>query len=310
MSWALALSEEVRGDKPLAVACGRHRIALWRSPEGDVYAVEDRCPHRRAPLSLGCVLPNGNIRCGYHGWSYDGDTGMLKNIPNLKGEQKFSSLYKVKTYPCREESGLIRVALNGEVTPGVPSGDTLARSGVVALALDYEEYLNALFDGPWLIFSIPGVRMTEYFHGDPHWQDGHIVLKRWCHWAGRRIDSRFTEDFPLLLHSATNPQTGETAFSLRDMDRRELIRATLAPAPAERGVTAIRWRAERGSSVPPMRKLWLSRRSPIRHRQWVDGAKLRKLLKSASTPFQKLRQGSLKSADIIWHGGFDYAETR
>ena len=75
--WALARSEEVTPAKPINVDLAGQPIVLWRDHEGHVRALEDRCPHRRAPLSLGCVLGNGMMQCGYHGWTFDGATGHL-----------------------------------------------------------------------------------------------------------------------------------------------------------------------------------------------------------------------------------------
>ena len=68
--WAVARSEEVTGDKPLSVDIGDRPVVLWRDLKGIARALEDRCPHRRAPLSLGCIRKEGWIQCGYHGWSY------------------------------------------------------------------------------------------------------------------------------------------------------------------------------------------------------------------------------------------------
>jgi len=92
--WAVARSEEVTGKKPLSVDIGDRPVVLWRDAEGHARALEDRCPHRRAPLSLGCIRKEGWIQCGYHGWSYDGATGRVREIPNLKNEQRFSPVYR------------------------------------------------------------------------------------------------------------------------------------------------------------------------------------------------------------------------
>ena len=63
--WILARSEEVTGKKPLSVDIGDQPIVMWRDNQGVVRALEDRCPHRRAPLSLGCIRDNGWIQCTY-----------------------------------------------------------------------------------------------------------------------------------------------------------------------------------------------------------------------------------------------------
>ncbi|MGH8982218.1 MAG: Rieske 2Fe-2S domain-containing protein [Acidimicrobiales bacterium] len=46
-----------------------------------LYAFEDRCPHRQAPLSIGAV-EDGVLRCAYHGWCFDAG-GRCVDIPAL-----------------------------------------------------------------------------------------------------------------------------------------------------------------------------------------------------------------------------------
>jgi vanillate O-demethylase monooxygenase subunit len=43
---------------------------LYRTSDGEVVAMRDRCPHRFAPLSRGC-LKDDHIQCGYHGLVFD-----------------------------------------------------------------------------------------------------------------------------------------------------------------------------------------------------------------------------------------------
>ena len=62
--WAVALSEEVTGEKPLSVDIGDRPVVLWRDLKGQARALEDRCPHRRAPLSLGCIRKEVGFSAG------------------------------------------------------------------------------------------------------------------------------------------------------------------------------------------------------------------------------------------------------
>ena len=54
------------GVRPLGRTICNERMVFFRGPEGKVAAVEDFCPHRGAPLSLGKVC-DGKLVCGYHG---------------------------------------------------------------------------------------------------------------------------------------------------------------------------------------------------------------------------------------------------
>ena len=46
-------------------------IVLYRKANGDVAAIEDRCAHRFAPLSMGKIVGGDRIQCPYHGLEYD-----------------------------------------------------------------------------------------------------------------------------------------------------------------------------------------------------------------------------------------------
>ena len=92
------------GENPLGVTRLGDRIVLWRDREGVVHALEDRCPHRGARLSLGWNLGD-RLACWYHGVEIDAG-GTVLDVPAvdscpLKGKNA------VRRYPCREVRGAI-----------------------------------------------------------------------------------------------------------------------------------------------------------------------------------------------------------
>ncbi len=65
-TWYVAASSAEVQDKPLGrTICGEPMV-FYRGDGDKVSALEDFCPHRGAPLSLGKVC-NGKLVCGYHG---------------------------------------------------------------------------------------------------------------------------------------------------------------------------------------------------------------------------------------------------
>ena len=86
----------------VARALSAHRIVeqqvvLYRTEAGQVVAMEDACPHRLMPLSMG-KLKGDAIECGYHGMTYD-CTGTCVRIP---GQAQIPSNAVVRTYPTHE----------------------------------------------------------------------------------------------------------------------------------------------------------------------------------------------------------------
>lgn len=287
--WKVARSEEVTSAKPLAVDIGDQPVVLWRDAQGIARALEDRCPHRRAPLSRGCVRDNGWLQCGYHGWSYDGETGRLKEIPNMKDEQKFPPVYKAAAFAVSESGGFVSVNLDPKsAQPGPVANDTLALSGTAHVALDHNEWVSALFDDPGIVIGIRGVQFTPYLMSELREEDGLLVMERFCQWGKLHLPSFATAEFPITLVTRTHPQTGETDAVLRDDNFRTLLTAQIAPVPAARGVTQVRWRAALGD-VLKGRSAALRRKGSFEVRTAIDAAALRVLIRSASHHGQKLR---------------------
>jgi nitrite reductase/ring-hydroxylating ferredoxin subunit len=294
--WAVALSEEVTREKPLSVDIGDRPVVLWRDLTGQPRALEDRCPHRRAPLSLGCIRKEGWIQCGYHGWSYDGQTGRVTEIPNLKNEQRFGPVYRAERFAVHEAAGFVRVSLNADASPPPLAAPDMPLSGVAHVAVDHERYLAALLDDPGLLLSIFGVHFTPYLMAELHQQDAELVMERSCQWKLPHWPAAFSSDYPLNLISSTDPRTGETAFVLNDRDFRELLTMRLAPVPAARGVTAVRWRALLGTGLPNWTERTLRWFDPIKVHADIDGSALRKLKPTVSIVFENLRRAQHPSS--------------
>lgn len=295
--WAVARSEEVTAAKPINVDIGDQPVVLWRDAGGIARALEDRCPHRRAPLSLGCVLGNGMIQCGYHGWTYDGATGHLKDIPNLKSDAKFPALYRAAAFAVAESGGFVRVCLDARAAPPAPLDETLPLSGTAIVALEHQHYIAALFDDPALVIRIRGLRFTTYLMAELAEQHGKLVLERSCQWALPHWPAPFSSDFPATLRIATDAVTGECDLLLRDAAFNVLLRAKLAPVPAARGVTQVRWRAKLGARRPGVMGKWLGMGAPLAVYSSIDGAALRVLKPSASIRAAALRAAIATAAD-------------
>ncbi len=92
------------GDRPLAVQLMDQPLVLFRGSEG-IAVLEDRCPHRNAPLSAGRIA-DGTIECPYHGWRFDG-LGQCRLVPGSAQAAQAS----VKSLPVREYAGLLWTTL-------------------------------------------------------------------------------------------------------------------------------------------------------------------------------------------------------
>ena len=70
-SWYVAAwNHELIDGTKLARTILERPIVLYRGASGKVVALDDRCCHRAAPLSMGRI-EGDDIRCMYHGMKFD-----------------------------------------------------------------------------------------------------------------------------------------------------------------------------------------------------------------------------------------------
>lgn len=87
---------------PLARTICGEPIVLYRRPNGAVAALEDACPHRLLPLSMG-IVEGENIRCKYHGLLLN-HAGSCIEMP---GGDRANANLRVRNYPIVERYGFI-----------------------------------------------------------------------------------------------------------------------------------------------------------------------------------------------------------
>ncbi len=78
---------------------GEPDIAIFRTAEDTVFALEDRCPHKGGALSQGIVCGN-KVACPLHNWNIALETGCA--IAPDEGS--------TKTFPVRIEDGVVLLA--------------------------------------------------------------------------------------------------------------------------------------------------------------------------------------------------------
>ena len=98
-------SEELDPGGILGRTIAGERVVFVRRRDGSLYALDDRCPHRRAPLSMGEIVGEDHLRCPYHGISFDGD-GRCVHIP---GQERVPPGWKIRTFPVLERYGYLWV---------------------------------------------------------------------------------------------------------------------------------------------------------------------------------------------------------
>ncbi|SET80419.1 nitrite reductase small subunit NirD [Paracoccus homiensis] len=73
-------------------------VALFRTADDRVFALDDRCPHKGGPLSEG-IVHGASVTCPLHNWVFDMTTGMAQGADDGA----------VRTWPVRVEAGRILI---------------------------------------------------------------------------------------------------------------------------------------------------------------------------------------------------------
>lgn len=80
MKFKLANTQDIQEGKAIIVkGPAGTEIALFKS-EGEIFALENSCPHMGGPLAQG-EIENCFVTCPWHGWQFDIKTGICENMP-------------------------------------------------------------------------------------------------------------------------------------------------------------------------------------------------------------------------------------
>jgi phenylpropionate dioxygenase-like ring-hydroxylating dioxygenase large terminal subunit len=112
--WYTTVPMSYLEDGPVPFTLLGESLVLWKDDEGNPAATKDRCCHRTARLSKGYV-ENGNIVCGYHGWTYNRD-GACVHLPQAP-EQTEKRDIRVPAYHCMARNGYVWVCLDEPLQP-------------------------------------------------------------------------------------------------------------------------------------------------------------------------------------------------
>lgn len=100
--YVAAWDHELLDGRKLARTILEKPVVLFRGESGKYIALDDRCCHRAAPLSMGRV-EGDCLRCMYHGMKYDA-TGACIEVP---GQDRIPKTLRVHSYPVEERGHLI-----------------------------------------------------------------------------------------------------------------------------------------------------------------------------------------------------------
>jgi phenylpropionate dioxygenase-like ring-hydroxylating dioxygenase large terminal subunit len=150
-AWYVAAWSRDVGQVLAAVTVLDENIVMFRTADGAPAALEDACPHRKLPLSMG-KLRNGAIECGYHGLTFN-HQGRCIAAPT---QEKIPTAARVRQYPVVDRWNLLWIwmgdpdAADPAAIPQVPNYDDPAwgrtLGGVMDIDCNYLYVTDNLLD--------------------------------------------------------------------------------------------------------------------------------------------------------------------
>lgn len=103
MKWvAIGSIDDIPRRGARCVATPNGRIAVFRTADDRVFAIDDCCPHKGGPLSQG-IVHGAAVTCPLHNWT----------ISLESGEAEGADEGSVRTIPVRIEDGRLFIAPEG-----------------------------------------------------------------------------------------------------------------------------------------------------------------------------------------------------
>jgi phenylpropionate dioxygenase-like ring-hydroxylating dioxygenase large terminal subunit len=177
--WFAAARSRALRDRPISVTVCGLPLALFRGDGGVPAALEDRCPHRNAPLSAGRVR-DGALECAYHGWRF-GPGGACLAAPGLAAAPEARAT-RATALPCVEQDGVIWVAPSRAAPAAPPRRFPLAGAPGHTTVWNVLDVRASLYRAVENVLDVPH---TAYLHGGLFRSRGarrgiDVVVRRWA----------------------------------------------------------------------------------------------------------------------------------
>ena len=161
-AWYVAAWSEDLGDGGvLGRTILNEPVVLYRQGNGEVVALDDRCPHRFAPLSMGQVLDGNRIQCPYHGLEFNASGACVRN-PH--GNKHISSGLRVKNYPVTEKHKAIWIWMGDKAPDHSKVPDFSVMDGVPELHSTKRDRITIKANVELIIDNLLDLSHTAYLH--------------------------------------------------------------------------------------------------------------------------------------------------
>jgi vanillate O-demethylase monooxygenase subunit len=156
-----AWGEELNNGGLLARTILAEPIVMFRGSDGKPVALEDRCPHRFAPLSMGKVLPGDRLQCPYHGLEFGTDGAC---VLNPHGAKNIPTRARVTSYPVVERHKAVWIWMGDKPANPAAIPDFGVMDGVPQLHMTKLDYIMVKANYELIVDNLLDSSHTAYLH--------------------------------------------------------------------------------------------------------------------------------------------------
>ena len=104
--FVVAEASELGSGEVRALRAFDRDLVLYRAADGTPHVLDAHCPHLGAHLAVGGRVEEGCLRCPFHGWKFDGESGECVDIP-YGDVKRIPPKAHARTYPTLERNHMI-----------------------------------------------------------------------------------------------------------------------------------------------------------------------------------------------------------
>ena len=159
--YVAAWSDDIADGALVARTVMDEPIVLYRKADGAVAAIEDRCVHRFAPLSMGKIVNGDRIQCPYHGLEFDGSGASVRN-PH--GTKNIPPRARVKAHPVIEKHHAVWIWMGDAAADPAKVPDFGVLDNVPGLYTTKRDSITIKANYQLIIDNLLDLSHTSYLH--------------------------------------------------------------------------------------------------------------------------------------------------
>ena len=159
--YVAAWSDDLADGQLLHRTFMKEPVVLYRKADGNVAALQDRCPHRFAPLHMGKIVGGDRLQCPYHGLEFD-PSGAC--VLNPHGTKNIPPRARVRSYPVTEKHKAIWIWMGEQPADPAKVPDFSVLDNVPEMHATKRDRLTIKANYELIVDNLLDLSHTSYLH--------------------------------------------------------------------------------------------------------------------------------------------------